>query len=266
MARLRKAIRTRLSTDPVNAQIRLSSTPPSHQRLEALILAGGKGKRLRSVVQDRPKPMAEVDGLPFVERLLLALRAQGIRRVIFCAGYKSKMIENYFRGGERWDMQVTYSLEPIPLGTAGAVRNALSQVRSDRFLVMNGDSYCRMDFNLLEQVHTEHAASATLWLVRTENCSGYGSVEIGRDGTVQAFHEKPPQKHAGLINAGAYLLEREAAMTIPNGRAASLETEFFPQMIGHGLHAVIGDGPFLDIGSPEGYAAADAFFAEGLLA
>ena len=237
-----------------------------HKPLDALILVGGKGARLQSVVSDRPKPLAEVAGRPFVEWLLLALRAQGVRRVIFCTGYMSEMVEAHFRDGRQWDMEVVYSRDPIPLGTAGAVRYALSQVRSDRFLVMNGDSYCRVDVSRLEEVHTTRGACATLWLVRVDNCRRYGSVVIGEDGAVQAFREKSPEKCTGLINAGIYLLEREAAETIPEGRAVSLETEFFPRLIGHGLYAVVGEGPFLDIGTPEAYNKAPQFFASETLA
>ena len=224
---------------------------------DAVILVGGKGARLRRVVGDRPKPMAVVAGRPFVEWLLLSLRAQGVRRVVFCTGYMSEVVEAHFRDGRQWDMEVEYSCDPSPLGTAGAVRHALSQVRSDRFLVMNGDSFCRVDINRLVEVHTMHSARATLWLVEVNDCSRYGSVVVGTDGAVQAFREKREQKIAGLISAGVYLMEREAADTIPEGRAVSLETEFFPRLIGHGLYGVVGDGPFLDIGTPEAYGEAE---------
>ena len=177
-----------------------------------------------------------------------------------------EMVEAYFRNGRQWDMEVLYSRDPIPLGTAGAVRYTLNQVHSDRFLVMNGDSYCRVDISRLEEAHIARTACASLWLLSVDDCSRYGSVEIGEDGAVQAFHEKPPEKRAGLINAGVYLLEREAAETIPEGRAVSIETEFFPRLIGHGLYAVVGEGPFLDIGTPEAYNKAPQFFASETLA
>ena len=212
-----------------------------HKPPDAMILVGGKGTRLQSVVNDRPKPMAEVAGRPFVEWLLLALRAQGVRRVIFCTGYRSEMVEAHFRDGRQWDMEVLYSRDPIPLGTGGAVRYALSQVRSDRLLAMNGDSYCPVDICRLEEVHTTHGARTTLWLIWLNACRRYGSVVIGEDGVVQAFREKSAEECAGLINAGIYLLEREVAETIPEGRALSLEIQVFPQLIGRGLFAVVGE-------------------------
>jgi len=229
-------------------------------QLEALILAGGRGTRLRSVVKDRPKPMASVSGRPFLEWLLLSLRAQGVYRVILCTGHMGEMVEAYFGEGHSWDMEVQYSRDPEPLGTAGAVRHALSRVRGDRFLVLNGDSYCRADLSRLAQVHVSRRASATVWLVRVDDCRRYGSVVIGEDCAVRGFQEKPSDQRASLINAGLYLLEREIVTTIPEGRAVSLETEVFPQLVGRGLYAVIGKGPFLDIGTPEAYASAERFF------
>jgi len=233
-----------------------------YKPLEALILVGGKGTRLQSVMSDRPKPMAEVVGRPFVEWLLLALRAQDVRRVIFCTGHMGEVIQAHFRDGRQWDMEVVYSRDPVPLGTAGAVRYALSQVHSNPLLVMNGDSYCCLDISRLKERHTTHSARATLWLIYVNDCRRYGSVVVGEDGVIQAFSEKPPEKRAGLINAGIYLLEREVAETIPKGRAVSLETELFPRLIGHGLYAVVGKGPFIDIGTPEAYAKVQRFFAQ----
>jgi D-glycero-alpha-D-manno-heptose 1-phosphate guanylyltransferase len=236
-----------------------------HKMLDAMILMGGKGTRLRNIVSDRPKPMAEVAGRPFVEWLLLGLGTQGVRRVIFCTGYMSEVIEAHFGNGRQWDMEIVYARDPFPLGTAGAVRYALSQICSDRFLVMNGDSYCSFDISRLEDVHSIYDARATLWLVSVDDSRHYGSVSIDEHGAVQAFCEKLPKKRAGLINAGVYLLEREVVHSIPMGRATSIETDLFPQLIGRGLYAVVGEGPFIDIGTPEAYNKAQQFFAQGIL-
>jgi len=237
----------------------------NRKSLEALILAGGKGTRLRGVVADRPKPMASVSSRPFLEWLLLSLHAQGVHQVILCTGYMSEMVEAYFGNGHSLGMTVQYSRDPAPLGTAGAVRHALGQVHGDRFLVLNGDSYSRVDLCQLAQSHARRHASATIWLVGVDDCRRYGSVVIGEDGAVQAYIEKSPEKCAGLINAGVYLLERQVAETIPDKRAVSMETEFLPGLIGCGLSAVVGEGPFLDIGTPEAYAVADEFFTREML-
>jgi len=232
----------------------------SYKPLEAMILVGGKGSRLEGLVNDRPKPMAEVAGRPFVEWLVTALKDQGVRRLIFCTGYMSEVIEAHFHDGRQWGMEILYSRDPIPLGTAGAIRYALGLIRSDRFLVMNGDSYCHVDIRRLEEVHVAHAAYASLWLVSVDDCSRYGSVTIGEGGVVHAFNEKLPEKQGGLISAGVYLFERQIVESIPEGRAVSLETDFFPWLIGNGLYAVVGEGPFLDIGTPEAYIAAQKCF------
>lgn len=231
-----------------------------YKSLDAIILVGGKGTRLQGVVSDRPKPMAEVAERPFVEWLLLNLRAQGVRRVIFCTEYMSEMIEAHFGDGRQWDMEIGYSRDPVPLGTAGAVRYALDKVRGERFLVLNGDSYCRIDLKRLARAHANGRASATLWLVTVDDCRRYGAVDIDEDGAVRGFQEKSSDQRAGLVNAGLYLLERKIIKAIPEGCAISLETEIFPQLVGRGLHAVVGKGPFLDIGTPEAYASAESFF------
>jgi D-glycero-alpha-D-manno-heptose 1-phosphate guanylyltransferase len=229
--------------------------------LDALILAGGFGKRLQSVLGDRPKPMAEVAGRPFLEWLLLALRQQGVTRFILCTGYKSEIVA-FFQDGKRWDVEVIYSCDPTPLGTGGAIRHALPSVQSSRFLVMNGDSFSPFQLDSLDQNHRQHQASSTIWLVPVEDCSRYGAVEVSSTGAVEAFREKPAQKEPGLINAGLYLMERESVEGfIPEGQPASLETDLFPSLIGKGLYAVAGEGPFLDIGLPEDLRQADKRFA-----
>ncbi|MHC1729385.1 MAG: nucleotidyltransferase family protein [Syntrophobacteraceae bacterium] len=229
--------------------------------LEAVILVGGRGTRLRSVLSDRPKPMAPVAGKPFLEWLIATLHASGIRRVVLCTGYRSEPVRSYFGNGSKWGMEILYSHEQSPLGTAGAIANALDKVRGERFLALNGDSYCKPDFSRLYQSHLSRRAKATIWLVNREDCRRYGSVAVGSGGEVLAFREKSPEPCSGLINSGIYLLEREVAEAIPSGRAVSIETEIFPRMVGRGLYAEIGEGPFLDIGTPEAYASAEDFFA-----
>lgn len=229
---------------------------------EAVILMGGKGTRLQSVVNDRPKPMAEVVGRPFVEWLLLALCAQGVKRVVLCTGYMGDVIESHLGSGTRLGIDIVYMRDPLPLGTGGAIRHALDQVQSERFLALNGDSYCRFDGKLLQNFHRAHHAQATIWLVPSADSRRYGSVEVDEQGAVLAFHEKSPELHIGIISAGVYMLERAAVLAIPKGRTTSLETEFFPALIGRGLYGVVGKGPFIDIGTPESYQAASHILQE----
>ena len=227
-----------------------------NKSIEAMILVGGKGSRLISVVNDRPKPMAEVAGRPFLEWLLIALQAQEVRRVILCTGHMGEKVEKYFGDGKLWNLEIQYSHEPAPLGTAGAVRNALNLIENKQFLVLNGDSYCRLDLKRLVNSHIKKKASITMWLVNVDDCRRYGSVQIGKNGAVQAFLEKSPVQSSGLINAGIYLMERDIGEAIPVGQAYSLETDFFPRFVGRGLYAVVGKPPFIDIGTPESFASA----------
>jgi histidinol-phosphate phosphatase family protein len=232
------------------------------QELEAVILVGGLGTRLRRVVCDRPKPMAEVAGKPFVEHLITTLKAQGIRRIVFSTGYLGDQVAAYFGTGDRWGVEIAYAQESEPLGTGGAIRLALGQLWGDRFLVLNGDSYCRFDASSLLTFHNQQGAHATLLLAPVSDCSRYGSVVLDSQGCVQAFREKQPDQRAGLVNAGVYLLERQTVKQIPAGRAVSIETEVFPQLVGKGLYALVGNGTLLDIGTPESYAQAGRFLAE----
>jgi len=236
------------------------------KRLGTVVLAGGKGLRLQSVVRDRPKPMAEVAGRPFLEWLLLALRRQGLRRVVLCTGHMARAIEDHFRDGAEWGMDISYSREPVPLGTAGALRHALAHLTSDRLLVLNGDSYCHVEVEELYQAHVSRHALGTLWLVPQQNRSRYGNVLAAADGSVLEFSEKASRETAGLINAGVYLLEREILESLPQGVPLSLERDLFPRLVGRGLYAVVGQGPFLDIGTPEAFAEAEAFVVREMAA
>ncbi len=232
--------------------------------MDAVILVGGKGTRLRSVVRDRPKPMADVAGRPFVEWLLLDLRLQGIRRVILSTGYRGSAIESYFGDGADWDMELVYSPEPRPLRTAGAIRHALKHVRSEAFFAMNGDSYCPVDLKAMVEVHSQQRARATMWLVPMPDCSRYGSVVVGSNGVVHQFREKLEGTGPGLVNAGVYLLDRDLVAAIPAGQQLSLERDFFPELVERGLYALIGDGPLTDIGTPESYREAQRLFRCGV--
>ena len=229
---------------------------------EAVLLVGGKGTRLQSVVSDRPKPMANLAGRPFLEWMLLALQSQGIRRVLMCTGHMSDAIETYFADGSTWDMDVAYSRDPEPLGTAGAVRNCLDQLQSDRFLAMNGDCYGPLSVERMHEAHVAKQASATIWASRVEDSTRLGSISVSDDGEVLSFNEKASTTGPGIVNAGAYILDRDAVEAIPTDRAVSLETEVFPGLVGRGLYAVVGDEPFIDIGTPESYREAERFFVE----
>ena len=233
---------------------------------EAIILAGGKGSRLQSVVNDRPKPMAKIADRPFLEYLLRYLKDQGIRTAVICTGYKEEMIREYFADGVKFGIQIKYSNEEFPLGTAGAVRKALNSLSGERFLVLNGDSYCEFDIDEMLGIHLSSSALATICLVNSDDCSRYGSVEIDVQGMILSFNEKSSNCRSGLINAGVYILERKLIERIEKGKMISLEKDIFPNILRGALSSCrIKSGIFIDIGTPESYASSQEILKQSLI-
>jgi NDP-sugar pyrophosphorylase family protein len=222
---------------------------------EAAILVGGKGTRLKSLVGDRPKPMAEVGHRPFVEWLLLMLARQGIERVVLCTGFMGEYIEDHFRTGSWEGMEIICCREPRPLGTGGALRNALDDMHTDDLLVLNGDSYCRFELGLLQDNYMRNNAAISMLLAHREDTSRYGTVSIDGGGRITAFNEKANSSTSGYVNAGVYVMDKNVIRDIPSATEFSLERDLFPTRIEGGLFSVIGTGPFVDIGTPDSYAA-----------
>jgi len=228
--------------------------------ITAYILAGGFGTRLRQVVSDRPKVLAQVLGRPFVFHILDRLARAGLRRAVFCTGYMAQMLERvvgpHYRG-----MALFYSAEDNPLGTAGALRLALERHPSQLALALNGDSILSADLAPYLDWFGQNTFTASLLLARVEDKSRYGSVSMDALGRVLGFEEKG-QGGPGLINAGVYMLRGDALKAIAPGQAASLEQDVFPRQAESGsLGAFVSKGRFLDIGLPETYAQAGRFLA-----
>lgn len=226
----------------------------------AAILAGGLGSRLRPAVADRPKVLAGVRGRPFLAYLLDQLATAGISQVVLCTGYLGEQVQAAF-GRTYHGLDLVYSQEATPLGTAGALRLALPLLQSDPILVMNGDSLCDMDLKAFWAWHSAKRAGASLVLARVCDAGRYGQICVDGDGAVMLFEEKGGQRGTGWINAGIYLFSRASLDTIPSGRAVSLERDLFPRWIGRGLCGYRSEGRFLDIGTPEAYAIAGQFLA-----
>lgn len=227
--------------------------------LTAAILAGGQGTRLRAAVADRQKVVASVAGRPFLMRLLDQLADAGLRRVVICTGYKAGQVAE-MAGNEYRGMSLRYSPEPGPLGTAGALRLALSLLDSDPVLAMNGDSFCETDLAVFWQTHHERNANSSIVVREVADTSQSGRVSFDKSGAIGSFVEKGVSAGPGWINAGIYLLGRALLEEIPAERPVSLERETFPAWIGRGLYAFPTAGKFLDIGTPESYAAAQKMF------
>jgi D-glycero-alpha-D-manno-heptose 1-phosphate guanylyltransferase len=233
---------------------------PRLEEISAVILAGGAGTRLRSVVADRPKSMALIHGRPFLSFLLDELAKQGLRHVVLSTGYMADVIKSEIGNAHR-GMTIEYSHESSPLGTAGAFRLALPLMRSDPVLAMNGDSFCQTDLTEFLGQHISRKAAASLVTAQLPDVERYGQVRSDANGQVTAFLEKGAQRGAGSINAGVYLLSRAFLDSIPTGQAVSIERESFPAWLGRALYASPLGKRFIDIGTPESYAAAESFFA-----
>jgi D-glycero-alpha-D-manno-heptose 1-phosphate guanylyltransferase len=229
------------------------------QHITAAILAGGAGTRLRAVIADRPKVLAEVGGRRFITYLLDQLSTQGVRRVVLLTGYMGNQVRDCL-GERHGDLDLLYSREDRPLGTAGAIVQALPLLSSQTVLVLNGDSYCETDFQESLAWHSEKGAKATLVLTHLENVARYGQVTVGERGRIEEFCEKRATAEAGWINSGVYWFERAVLAALPRQEPLSLETQVLPSWIGKGLYGYFGRGGFLDIGVPEDYARAGEFF------
>jgi D-glycero-alpha-D-manno-heptose 1-phosphate guanylyltransferase len=223
---------------------------------DAVILCGGRGTRLRSVVADRPKPMAALGERPFLELLLDYAAGFGYRRFVLAAGYLAEAIERHFAGGYK-GLEVLVSREPGPLDTAGAVKQAEPLLRGDRLLVLNGDSFCRTDLAALEKFAQEKGAAAAVTVAGVPDIAAYGAVELAADGRVTAFREKGAAGGAGLVNAGIYLLDRALLGRVPAGEKYSMERGLLPALVEEGeVFGFKTDGTLYDIGTPEGYRLA----------
>jgi NDP-sugar pyrophosphorylase family protein len=227
---------------------------------EAVFLVGGLGTRLRPLVRDRPKALALVAGKPYLEWMIEIVRAQGVERVILCTGYLGRQIEDHFGAGDRWDLEIRYSREEESLGTGGAVAKALPMIRGPHFFVLNGDSFCDFDLRRMLDMHRLHGAAATMWLVPVDDCSRYGEVVLDPEGKVVQFREKSGTARPGLVNAGVYVLDRRAVEEMAPPRPVfSLEKDLFAGLAGSKMAGIRGQGPFLDIGTPESYKLVDLF-------
>ena len=241
--------------------------PPAYSVMNNLhnitagILAGGAGSRLRTVVPDLPKVLAPVAGRPFLHYPLDHLAAQGFRRVVLCTGYLGEMIKESLGTSYR-GMRLLYSCDYRPLGTAGALLQALPLLASETVLILNGDSFVEADLKASLQWHQRRHARATVLLARAEDATRYGRVEVSGDGRIEAFCEKDGASGPAWINSGYYWFQREAIADLVPDEPRSLEHDVLPRWIGHGLFGCTEPGRFLDIGVPEDYARAEQFFQE----
>jgi D-glycero-alpha-D-manno-heptose 1-phosphate guanylyltransferase len=226
---------------------------------EAIILAGGLGTRLRSVVSEAPKAMAPINGRPFLEYLLEHLRKNGITRFIFSVGYLSTHIQQYF-GAKYKDCEIVYAYEEKPLGTGGAIKNAIKSAQSDHLLITNGDSLFLTDLKAQFSTHQRLKADVTLALKPMQNFERYGAITLNQDQRITAFLEKQPMKQ-GLINGGVYIFNRQRFDTLSFPDKFSIEKDYFEAHVNEARFiGFTSDAYFLDIGIPDDFAKAQVEF------
>lgn len=227
--------------------------------IDVVILAGGLGTRLRPVLSAKPKVLAPVGDLTFLDILLDRLAGFGAKRVILALGHLAGEVEAYLAGHPREDLAVQCFIEPAPLGTAGAIRFVRPHIQSKTVLVLNGDSLVDADLCAFVATHRSSGATGTLLCARVADTGRYGTVVIDAAGRIADFREKTGQIVPGTINAGAYLMEPALLDKIEESSGSSLERDIFQVLPPGTLAGHSGDFPFLDIGTPEDLARAGAF-------
>ena len=228
--------------------------------MEAIVLAGGMGTRLRSVVADLPKCLAPVAGRPFLDWLADALEESGFNHLILSLGYRHEAVEAW-AVSRQGRARISWVVEAEPLGTGGGVKLALQQALEDEVFVLNGDTYFGVDFREMQAFHQKAGAAATLALKPMRDFDRYGEVTCDATGRITAFQEKQPCRE-GLINGGIYLIRRDALNAMP-GRF-SLEKDYFEPLAADGrLAGFRSEGYFIDIGIPADYSRAQRDFASG---
>jgi mannose-1-phosphate guanylyltransferase len=234
--------------------------------MQAIVLVGGEGTRLRPLTDSIPKPALTLVDRPFLAYMVEWLGGHGVTEVVLACGFLPDALREALGEGEHAGVKLRYVAEPDRRGTAGAIRfaaEALGGALEERFLALNGDVLCDLDLTALVGAHEQRGARATLALHPVEDSSAYGLVSCDADGAVLEFTEKTGQQVPGEINAGAYVLERSVLDLIAAGREVSIEREVFPQLVGDGLCGLRLDGYWMDIGTPERYLQATWDILEG---
>ena len=230
---------------------------------DVVLLCGGAGLRLRSVIGNAPKGMADIAGRPFLELLLRQARRHDFKRAILAVGYQKDVI--YSQIGERtFGLDLVFSAESLPLGTGGALRNAADLIESDSILVMNGDSYTNVNLGEVLADYRQAKADVCVVVVPADGRSDCGFVLLDGNGRLTSFDEKRAPLQSAYINAGIYLLSRAMLDQIPTDVAISLERELLPRWLRQGrtIRGFICPGTCVDIGTPERYRNAQSVLAD----
>ncbi len=218
--------------------------------MDAVILCGGLGTRLRPISGDMPKVLMPFAGRTFIDILIEFLLPFGFRRFVLCVGHMREKVRTHFSAR---DYEVVFSEETEPLGTGGAVKNARKHITTSPFLLLNGDSLCQTDLHGFYDFHVRKAGVMSIVLSRPLSESAYGVVEVDREDRIVAFREKAEARKGSFINAGLYLAERRIFDLMPEAARFSLETDLIPAILPQGCYGFVTDAGLIDIGTPDRY-------------
>lgn len=238
----------------------------THQ-VDAVVLVGGKGTRLRPLTLSAPKPMLPTAGLPFLTHLLSRIAAAGIEHVILGTSYKPAVFEAEFGDGSALGLQIEYVTEEHPLGTGGGIANVAGKLRNDTAMVFNGDVLSGADLAQLLDFHRSNRADVTLQLVRVGDPRAFGCVPTDEEDRVVAFLEKTEDPPTDQINSGCYVFERNVIDRIPQGREVSVEREVFPALLADGdckIYGYVDASYWRDMGTPEDFVRGSADLVRGI--
>ncbi len=227
----------------------------------AIILAGGFGTRLQSVVNDLPKPMAPINGEPFLNYQLNYLKHYGIKNVILSVGYLAEKIKAYY-GSNFNGLEIDYVVEENPMGTGGGIRLALEKCTESLSFVLNGDSFFDVDLIKFNDLHIQNRSQISLALRKVNNSERYGTIEKTKENIISSFKEKSGIDHEGIINGGVYILDKNLYLQkTPSATNFSIEKDFFEKQLSNSLISGFEfEGYFIDIGIPEDYLKAQNDF------
>ncbi|MGH3670984.1 MAG: sugar phosphate nucleotidyltransferase, partial [Pseudonocardiaceae bacterium] len=234
--------------------------------VEAVVLVGGLGTRMRPLTLSAPKPMLPTAGVPLLTHLLSRIRAAGVQHVVLGTSYRAEVFATHFGDGSGLGLVLDYVVEDEPLGTGGGIRNVASVLSEPDVLVFNGDVLSGLDPAEVVRTHRSAGADVTLHLVRVPDPSGFGCVPTSAEGQVLEFLEKTDRPPTDLINAGCYAFRREVIDSIPAGRPVSVERETFPGLLAAGarVHAHVDASYWLDLGTPAAFVQGSADLVRGL--
>lgn len=231
--------------------------------IDVVILCGGFGTRLRPVISDKPKVLAKMGDSTFLDILINNISLYGFKNIILCTGYLKDHIKKHFdyycndyHGYYQHDCNITFSEEEEPLGTGGALKNAKPSIKSDPFILMNGDSICNIDFRKFFNFHIYKKDLLSIVLTRSFTSKDYGVVILDDSLRIMSFNEKPINNGDVLINAGIYLMKKDIFSYMSTQKTFSLEQDLFPKLCNDKCHGFITEGEVIDIGTPERYKKA----------